>query len=588
MVPETEQAATEKRVFTISLVIALLIAGTAVFMQSETPELQSSFQHMYAAHEMAGGLWGAGMLLLAYLLRRSKMPLLSAWPAKVAANPFPLLLFVAVALAIAAKTVYRGLPLNVDEYSLFFQAWIFAEGHIVGHFPPALLPWLVPATHVGHFFSVSSQTGSIATAYWPGFSLLLAPFMRLGMPWLLNPLLTAGSLYLLWLLSGRLFRAPEASGWVLLFTLASPVVTVDALSYYATTSHLFFNLLYAWLLVELSPARLFLAGLVGSMALLQHNPVPHLLFALPWIFWIGGKPRRLRNLGLLFFGYLPFSILLGFGWVWVKMKIVQGAFSLAASASAVTATEAKNAVGAAAAGGISISGDLLREPFRLLREILTLPDANFVWLRFLGILKIFAWAVPGLPVLASMGGMRLKNGETGLRLWGWAAVLTLLGYLFVPVSQGHGWGFRYFHSAWAVLPLLGAFFVLQTQVLEGSGKKFVLLAVLLSLFFGNAMRFWQVGDFVSRHWAQLPQIEKGTGGKIQLVFIDPLQGFYAQDLVQNDPFLRGETIYLVSRGGAMNRRLLQSRFPGAEEIRQKGLHSVWLVDKQQWMNLLKS
>jgi hypothetical protein len=173
-----------------------------------------------------------------------------------------------------------------------------------------------------------------------------------------------------------------------------------------------------------------------------------------------------------------------------------------------------------------------------------------------------------------------------LKLWGWAAIITLFGYMFVPVSQGHGWGFRYFHSAWAALPLLAVFLVLQANMFSEEGRHFLFLTILLSLLLSTALRFWQVYDFTGQHLAQLPEIPAPAAGKKQLVLINGSQGYFAQDLVQNDPVLREDTIFLISRGAAKDRRLLK-RFPDAQKISQKGLDSVWLINGRDWLNFLR-
>ena len=81
----------------------------------------------------------------------------------------------------------------------------------------------------------------------------------------------------------KLFHSAESAGLAVLFTVASPVFFADGISYYLMTAHLLFNGVFALLLLEPAPRRLVLAGVVGSFALSLHNPVPHVLFAAPWI-----------------------------------------------------------------------------------------------------------------------------------------------------------------------------------------------------------------------------------------------------------------------------------------------------------------
>ncbi|MGG2305238.1 hypothetical protein ACE4Z6_27835, partial [Salmonella enterica] len=80
------------------------------------------------------------------------------------------------------------------------------------------------------------------------------------------------------------------AGLAILLTVASPVFFANGISYYSMPAHLFANALYALLLIDPTPRRAFAAGLLGSIALTLHNPVPHLLFALPWIGWLALRP----------------------------------------------------------------------------------------------------------------------------------------------------------------------------------------------------------------------------------------------------------------------------------------------------------
>jgi hypothetical protein len=45
------------------------------------------------------------------------------------------------------------------------------------------------------------------------------------------------------------------------------------------------------------------------------------------------------------------------------------------------------------------------------------------------------------------------------------------------------------------------------------------------------------------------------------VFIDPRYTFYGADLVQNDPFLRGPVVRMLSHGDAWNAAMMRHYFP---------------------------
>ncbi len=188
-------------------------------------------------------------------------------------------------------------------------------------------------------------------------------------------------------------------------------------------------------------------------------------------------------------------------------------------------------------------------------------------------LKLFLWAVPGLPILAAVGWW--KNRQlTGLRLLGWSAVSSCFAFLLVPFSQGHGWGDRYFHQAWGTLPLLAAAFLVCPGPSRASWVRIMGVLATLSLVTGTTLRFYQVHDFISTQVAQMPpELE----GEHQICFIDTDFGFYRQDRVQNDPWLRDPRVTLLSSGRQRDASLVRHIDPGAKRIYDNGHDTVWLV-----------
>lgn len=112
----------------------------------------------------------------------------------------------------------------------------------------------------------------------------------------------------------ELFDDREAAGFALLLTIASPVILANGISYYSMPAHLLANSAFALLLFRPTPRRAAAAGVVGSLALALHNPVPHMLFAHPG--WSGSATRQggMRLLAALIAGYLPLCAQLGLGW----------------------------------------------------------------------------------------------------------------------------------------------------------------------------------------------------------------------------------------------------------------------------------
>ena len=148
------------------------------------------------------------------------------------------LLCLALALAgtVLAASIFLadgrgGTPHVHDEFAYLLQAKMLAAGHLTEPSPP--LPEFFEAAHV----LVVPRT---AAKYFPGYAALLAPFVRLGVPWLLPCLLLGGTCALMFLglrLSG-ISAAPALVAPLLLLGSAD-VLPVFA-SYFSQASTTFF------------------------------------------------------------------------------------------------------------------------------------------------------------------------------------------------------------------------------------------------------------------------------------------------------------------------------------------------------------
>ncbi len=462
-----------------------------------------------------------------------------------------------VLLCLGTLLVAQNHALAGDEYLALMQSRIFAEGRLTGQVPPDLLPWLVSDYYRYRWVMVGEASGEIAATYWPGFALLLTPFSALGIPWACNPLLAALAVMMIGRLATRLTGQVQAGGWAMLLALASPTLTGQAVSYFAMSAHLLASLVYVWLLLDRTPRRLFAAGLVGSLALLLHNPVPHLLFAAPWVVslaWAPGARRRLLPLAL---GYLP-ALVLGLAWA-VFMRQLHGFIFFAPWPS---------------------DGQLLNELGNLfwywhfrLSMVFEQPGDYALAGRIGELVKLWAWTAPGLP-LAAAAGWWLARRNPGLRLLGASLAVTLVGYFFVSFDQGYGWGARYVHPAFGALPILAAAALVMRPDLQAL-RGWAASAATLSLVLATALRGWQIHDFIEEHLTRRPPYEPGVR---QFVFVHYIQHHYTQDLVQNDPFLREPVVFLLSRGRLEDYLMMRSRHPQARQVSDDHRGHVWRLD----------
>jgi hypothetical protein len=468
----------------------------------------------------------------------------------------------AVVLCAGALFVYHDHPLSMDEYAAYFQSQVFAAGHLTGQFPLPQKDWLIPPGFQNFFLTISPDTGQVASSYWPAYSLILAPFTALGVPWACNPVLSALTALTIHRLAMYIFDDVEAAGLALLLTVCSPVFFGIGISYYSMQAHLLANCVYALLLVRPDARRAVAAGFVGSIALCLHNPVPHMLFAAPWLIWIATRRGGIRLLALMCLGYLPLCLLLGVGWFELLHHL-------------------RNTV--ADPGSQSGTTDFLESTL----SVFSTPTATVLFGRLIGVAKIWVWAVPGMLILAVCGAFRWRHNALCM-LFAASAVVTLVGYVFFPLDQGHGWGYRYFHSAWMALPLLATAALFRPVDLNratlNSGaaaprtfedpqtRAYVATCILLTLVLGVGQRVVQMQSLMAYDLGQLPHY---AGTERHVVVLDPNLMFYGGDLVQNDPWLRGSEIRMMTHGRAEDRRILGLYYPGMHQVFADHNAQVW-------------
>lgn len=459
-------------------------------------------------------------------------------------HPYSVALASMVVLGLSAILIYHDCPLSMDEYAAVFQAKIFASGRLAAQLPRNLVDWLVVSGFNGSFLVASVESGRAIEHYWPAFAGLLAPFEFLNVPWLCNPTLAALAVFLIYRITLEIAGDRRAAGWALLFTVASGGFVANAISYYSMQAHLTANLLFAALLLKPNNCRALGAGLVGSLALNLHNPVPHALFAIPWLVAMALDRQQRRFLLPLMLGYLP-GVALGLAWLMWRADIGSGAH------------------GVAVVHGVT-------------EGIFAWPDAMLLNMRAAALAKMWLWTLPCLFVFALLG--RRRHGDNRhVRLLTQSAVLTFVGYLFVRFDQGHGWGFRYFQSAWGAVPILAGCAMTNRSGADRRLVSFAGAAAILNLTVVVPIQMNQISEFIAQHLAQLPPPQR-PGNNVY--FIHPRGGFYVADMVQFDPLLRDEDLKLVSHGAELDAKLIRQNWPSATKITSQRAADQWYLGAQ--------
>lgn len=429
--------------------------------------------------------------------------------------------------AIGTLLVVGPVPIAADELVPIFQARLFSEFRLVAEYDPLILDGVIPRVSQDWFVLVSPD-GEAMSVYLPGMALVLVPFVWLGVPWLAAPVFGAASIFLIGQITQYL-AGRTAAIIAMILALASGQFVLNAMAAFPEGLHLGLSLGFAWL-VMLGRTRAYLAaGLVGGLALALKNPFPHFLFALPWIAWLLLDRGRRKGLMPLMVGYLPGLVITG-GWLWVQGQLTPPSFQ--------------------EQGGFWVSklGDLVQ-----------LPSVFTFILRYVELLSAWSWSAPGLLVLAFLGWMHAR--DTRVRLLGLSFATMLAGYLFFPDQQGLGYGARYLHPAWGVLPVLAGHGL--TRMWDQRLISFTLAAAMFAAVLVLPVQLAYGHSLNERRLAPYRAL---SAPGVDLYFINFRGRNGVSEAVLADDYTDGGVITLVSQGKARDRIVIEKWFPGARLV----------------------
>ena len=212
---------------------------------------------------------------------------------------------IVLVLAAINRSVLLGFPNSGDEYVYLYQAETMAAGRL----------WNVPIepAEVFAFNYIVQEPGRVFGSFPVGWPLVLAAGLRLGVPvWLVNPLLGALTIWLVWQLGTRLYN-PRAGVSAAALVVVSPFFLFNGASYF---SHTFCGvlLLGAACLAsrdDRTPAWVPLGtGLLIGWAVLARY-FTGIACGVPIVLWLlRPGTRRVRSAALVALGGLPWALLL--------------------------------------------------------------------------------------------------------------------------------------------------------------------------------------------------------------------------------------------------------------------------------------
>ena len=474
---------------------------------------------------------------------------------------------------MVATDLLQRMPHVQDSVTYLFQAETLARGQLWAPAPPE------PEFFEQEFLLV--QNGRWFGKYPPGYPLLLALGVLVGLPWLVNPVLAMLTVLLFYLLARDLYGRSTGL-WAILLLATSPFFLFMSGSLMLHTAELFWVVLamWAWLrAVQLPSWRwLVLAGLALGMLFLTRQ-VTAVLLAVTFMAAVVGQTadwrflaRQLLVLGgvvglfvLLLLGYQtavtgsPFTDPRLLFWEYDRLGFGD---DVGEPENAFTVDLVENKL------ATSWYWDANQPPrghtpsrglFNTGRNWQSLLAHLYGWPPLLTMLFVWLLWLHGRPQWPDMALLLLLMGVVGVYVAYWAA-----GIMYGP---------RYYYAALPALILLTArgIVVIQHQV-NGRVARGLMLALLLALLFGNLFinmpEQWdnyRGYNFVSR--PDLSALATTVSGPA-VVFVPDEGGWweYGRYFSLNSPWLDGRFVFARDLGDEANGRLL-AHFPNYQVVR---------------------
>jgi hypothetical protein len=486
-------------------------------------------------------------LQLVAIRRMSRFSTVGLWASRIASliagwgERFVLPGFVltaGVSAALVSKVVFCDFPHSGDEWSYFLQAEIFSQGRFHADSP----------AHP-RFFDVWGMVNNGKFYAWapPGWPLLLAPGMLLRTPWLVNPVLGALTLVVIYRLGALVYNRSVAL-LALCFMLFSPFFLLHSASYFPHPSSLFFITLYVFFYargIEWGTHHDFLwAGLCGSMSFLIRPFDQVAVFC----------PLGAHLLLLVLRGDVAVRQL-----VWLAVGHSAGVLLLLGYNFWQT--------GHPLTMGYHIGyGQPLVE--------LHLPGRQLIT-EYL--LHLLVWTFPFVPLLALVYSLWLgktwaksPSGQRWDTLFFLVFLSNILWYALVPFHYWVGYGPRYYYASFFAVVLLGArggaallnCLKQRWSAGESAGLGAVALGIslALSLFWVFPGKLAEAHRYIMARQALYRMVDRAQLDNA-VIFIRAVSGdFLPWNLTRNAPDFQGKVLYVHDLGDL--NYLLIGQYPG--------------------------
>jgi hypothetical protein len=418
-----------------------------------------------------------------------------------------LIIFPLLASAAGTFILFGEYALSRDELLANFDADFLRTGSLVAQVP---LEWRPFANAMMPLYMHSVPGHAVwLSGYLPGNAAIRAAMDVLVGKSLTNPFLAAIAVTVLFGVARRLW--PLTPGrWLIppLLLATSPQLLTMAMTPYAMTPHLAFNLLWLWCFLR-NDRRGDISSLVaGFVATGLHQLIYHPIFVTPFIAELL-LARRWRRAGYFILGYA----LIGIFW--------SSYWQLAVPAMS------ESGLHRAVAEGVPHLAEQAR-------GLLALWNFSSPLFMVYNLLRLAAWQHLLLLPLVLLSWPAIRRAEGIARPLAAGIVMMLAVLILLLPWQAHGWGYRYLHG------FLGSFCLLATygwaeirNPLQQRQRNVALgLATGLGLLVIWPFQLLTAYRFVEPYREAQSHISQSGA---DIVLVDATGMLAAQDLVRNQP-----------------------------------------------------
>jgi len=432
----------------------------------------------------------------------------------------PLLMVAAIALGLSVlgvTFVYKGYAFSMDEWMTQLQAEIFLSGHLSATVPEE---WRSFGRAMYHpFASYDPITGTLASNYRPGMSLLYAAFEIFGLGKYTSAVMNAAAVLLVMRVARQIFPAAKEAPIVAGVLLATSQQALAAsLTSYAMSAHLCLNLLWLTLFLNDRFRSHLAAALVGVLTASLHQIHFHLFFALPFLLTLF-RPLRLGLLalygGIYLVGHLA---VMSWDWWSFNSAVVAGNARLVAAGTAPTA---------------DINSVEARGVFLRVLDMAKLPSLADVASVIANLVRMIAWQSLALVPLLIAGLSNVRSNRM-LVLVVWSLGVSTLPYPILMPDQGHGWGYRYLHGLLGHLVLLAipGWIALREKSEKSPFLSWVIACLFISPVILVPFRGYQISALVEPY-AQASAFVSAQDAEVTIV--DSYGVVFVNDIPRNSP-----------------------------------------------------